>query len=94
MSGDASDSSDDSEGKTNEKPCTVKHQITNGKSLTVPAVVNCRSHVDNRGFSNVFLFCNVFHILMFLPNTVQRKNVQLNQTADWFVSILKNWIEL
>lgn len=36
MSGDASDSSDDSEGKTNEKPCTVKHQITNGKSLTLP----------------------------------------------------------
>lgn len=33
MSGDASDSSDDSEGKTNEKPCTVEHQITNGKSL-------------------------------------------------------------
>ncbi len=32
MPGDASDSSDDSDAKTNEKACTVKHQITNGKS--------------------------------------------------------------
>lgn len=32
MSGDTSDSSDDSDGKTNEKACTVKHEITNGKS--------------------------------------------------------------
>lgn len=32
MSGDTSDSSDDSDGKTNEKARTVEHQITNGKS--------------------------------------------------------------
>lgn len=32
MSGDTSESSDDSDSQTNEKACTVKHQITNGKS--------------------------------------------------------------
>lgn len=32
MPGDASDSSEDSDTQTNEKACTVKHQITNGKS--------------------------------------------------------------
>lgn len=35
MSGDASDSSDDSDATTNETACTVKHQITNGKSSVV-----------------------------------------------------------
>lgn len=33
MSGDGSDSSDDSDGKTNEKAHTVEHQITNGESV-------------------------------------------------------------
>lgn len=43
MPGDASDSSDDSDAKTNEKACTVKHQITNGKSdvsFVITHVVN------------------------------------------------------
>lgn len=41
MPGDASDSSDDSDAKTNEKACTVKHQITNGKSnILKPTFVN------------------------------------------------------
>lgn len=37
MSGDASDSSEDSDTQTNEKACTVKHQITNGKSVILQA---------------------------------------------------------
>uniref|UniRef100_A0A672ICF8 non-specific serine/threonine protein kinase n=1 Tax=Salarias fasciatus TaxID=181472 RepID=A0A672ICF8_SALFA len=43
MSGDASDSSDDSDGKTNEKACTVKHQITSA---------NLTGHTERVGMEN------------------------------------------
>ncbi|XP_023132113.1 ribosomal protein S6 kinase alpha-4 [Amphiprion ocellaris] len=43
MSGDTSDSSDDSDGKTNEKACTVKHQITNA---------NLTGHTERVGMEN------------------------------------------
>uniref|UniRef100_A0A3B3D8R7 Ribosomal protein S6 kinase n=1 Tax=Oryzias melastigma TaxID=30732 RepID=A0A3B3D8R7_ORYME len=43
MSGDASDSSDDSDGKTNEKTSTVKHQITNA---------NLTGHTERVGMEN------------------------------------------
>uniref|UniRef100_A0A8D3D1F6 non-specific serine/threonine protein kinase n=1 Tax=Scophthalmus maximus TaxID=52904 RepID=A0A8D3D1F6_SCOMX len=62
MSGDASSSSDDSDAKSNEKACTVKHLITNGESgapLVVRAVevsvaddrVCCRLHPNLTGHS-------------------------------------------
>lgn len=45
MSGDTSDSSDDSDAKTNETACTVKHQITNGKcnqiNINNCLLINC-----------------------------------------------------
>uniref|UniRef100_A0A8C9ZM32 Ribosomal protein S6 kinase n=1 Tax=Sander lucioperca TaxID=283035 RepID=A0A8C9ZM32_SANLU len=43
MPGDASDSSDDSDTKTNEKACTVKHQITNA---------NLTGHTERVGMEN------------------------------------------
>uniref|UniRef100_A0A3B5LCW0 non-specific serine/threonine protein kinase n=1 Tax=Xiphophorus couchianus TaxID=32473 RepID=A0A3B5LCW0_9TELE len=43
MSGDTSDSSDDSDGKSNEKACTVKHQITNA---------NLTGHTERVGMEN------------------------------------------
>lgn len=43
MSGDASDSSEDSDGKTNERACTVKHQITNA---------NLTGHTERVGMEN------------------------------------------
>uniref|UniRef100_A0AAX7USY4 Ribosomal protein S6 kinase n=1 Tax=Astatotilapia calliptera TaxID=8154 RepID=A0AAX7USY4_ASTCA len=43
MSGDASDSSEDSDGKTNERACTVKHQITNA---------NFTGHTERVGMEN------------------------------------------
>lgn len=45
MSGDASDSSEDSDTQTNEKACTVKHQITNGKSVILQWT---RTYIDVR----------------------------------------------
>lgn len=45
MSGDASDSSEDSDTQTNEKACTVKHQITNGKSVILQTT---RTYIDVR----------------------------------------------
>uniref|UniRef100_A0A668AZI4 Ribosomal protein S6 kinase n=1 Tax=Myripristis murdjan TaxID=586833 RepID=A0A668AZI4_9TELE len=43
MPGDASDSSDDSDAKTKEKACTVKHQITNA---------NLTGHTERVGMEN------------------------------------------
>uniref|UniRef100_A0AAQ4QY43 non-specific serine/threonine protein kinase n=1 Tax=Gasterosteus aculeatus aculeatus TaxID=481459 RepID=A0AAQ4QY43_GASAC len=43
MSGDTSDSSDDSDAKTNEMACTVKHQITNA---------NLTGHTERVGMEN------------------------------------------
>uniref|UniRef100_A0A8C6LNK9 Ribosomal protein S6 kinase n=1 Tax=Nothobranchius furzeri TaxID=105023 RepID=A0A8C6LNK9_NOTFU len=43
MSGDTSDSSDDSDGKTNEKACTVMHEITNA---------NLTGHTERVGMEN------------------------------------------
>ncbi|GLD47075.1 ribosomal protein S6 kinase alpha-4-like protein, partial [Lates japonicus] len=43
MPGDASDSSDDSDAKSNEKACTVKHQITNA---------NLTGHTERVGMEN------------------------------------------
>uniref|UniRef100_A0A3Q2NZW3 non-specific serine/threonine protein kinase n=1 Tax=Fundulus heteroclitus TaxID=8078 RepID=A0A3Q2NZW3_FUNHE len=43
MSGDTSDSSDDSDGKSNEKACTVEHQITNA---------NLTGHTERVGMEN------------------------------------------
>uniref|UniRef100_A0A1A7YG58 non-specific serine/threonine protein kinase n=1 Tax=Iconisemion striatum TaxID=60296 RepID=A0A1A7YG58_9TELE len=43
MSGDTSDSSDDSDGQTNEKACTVKHEITNA---------NLTGHAERVGMEN------------------------------------------
>uniref|UniRef100_A0A8C5G6K0 Ribosomal protein S6 kinase n=1 Tax=Gouania willdenowi TaxID=441366 RepID=A0A8C5G6K0_GOUWI len=43
MSGDSSDSSDDSEGKANEGACTVEHQITNA---------NLTGHTERVGMEN------------------------------------------
>lgn len=49
MPGDASDSSDDSDAKTNEKACTVKHQITNGKSnILKPNLINSLSKAKQK----------------------------------------------
>uniref|UniRef100_A0A8D3BL13 Ribosomal protein S6 kinase n=1 Tax=Scophthalmus maximus TaxID=52904 RepID=A0A8D3BL13_SCOMX len=57
MSGDASSSSDDSDAKSNEKACTVKHLITNGESgapLVVRAVevTNLTGHSERVGMEN------------------------------------------
>lgn len=43
MPGDASDSGDDSDAKTNETACTVKHQITNA---------NLTGHTERVGMEN------------------------------------------
>uniref|UniRef100_A0A673A1P8 non-specific serine/threonine protein kinase n=1 Tax=Sphaeramia orbicularis TaxID=375764 RepID=A0A673A1P8_9TELE len=43
MSGDASEYSDDSDSQSNEKPCTVKHQITNA---------NLTGHTERVGMEN------------------------------------------
>lgn len=59
MSGDASDSSDDSEGKTNEKPCTVKHQITNGKTPSSQLSLS-DIHVSVPEISTMFFFSVTF----------------------------------
>ena len=66
MSGDTSESSDDSDSQTNEKPSTVKLQITNGeqtptrravravkmlKSFVCPAA-NLTGHTEKVGMEN------------------------------------------
>lgn len=60
MSGDASDSSEDSDTQTNEKACTVKHQITNGKSVILQTT---RTYMNVR-YKLKMILCNRTHILL------------------------------
>lgn len=77
MPGDASDSSEDSDTQTNEKACTVKHQITNGKSLILQTE---RTHITVHGEIKITL-CNG-RICYYMEKAVAFKHYQAVQICQ------------